>query len=340
MLIEASAPVRICDIGGWTDTWFGGPGRVLNISVTPGVVVSIRTTEGHDPLVLDVQTFGDRYSIVPGETRVVRHPLLEAAIDAYPPPEGLSVEVTVGSAVPAGSGTGTSAAVAVALLGALRALRSENLSARQFAYAAHRLEVETLGVQSGIQDQLSAAFGGISYLEIATYPEARVQPLPAWDELGCRLTLVFLGRAHDSSAIHQQVIVDSGSHGAVVFSRLREAALAARDAVLGQDLDAFGQTMIANTAAQGSLHPELVGADAKHVIAVAREHGAIGWKVNGAGGDGGSLTLLSATEEDKTALEYRLAALDERYRVLPMHISPIGLTVRVDGLAVRGDARP
>ena len=31
-MIESSAPVRICDNGGWTDTWFGGPGRVLNMA--------------------------------------------------------------------------------------------------------------------------------------------------------------------------------------------------------------------------------------------------------------------------------------------------------------------
>ena len=34
-MITASAPVRVCDNGGWTDTWFGGPGRVLNIAVSP-----------------------------------------------------------------------------------------------------------------------------------------------------------------------------------------------------------------------------------------------------------------------------------------------------------------
>ena len=46
LMIEASVPVRICDIGGWTDTWFGGPGRVLNVAVTPGVEVSIGATAG------------------------------------------------------------------------------------------------------------------------------------------------------------------------------------------------------------------------------------------------------------------------------------------------------
>jgi D-glycero-alpha-D-manno-heptose-7-phosphate kinase len=327
-MIEASAPIRICDNGGWTDTWFGGPGRVLNIAVTPGVAVSVRTTAGPDPVVLVAESFGDRYTIVPGASRVARHPLLEAAIDAFPPPGDRAVEISVRSAVPAGCSTGTSAAVAVALLGGLVAVRSEELSPRDVAYAAHRLEVETLGAQSGIQDQLSAAFGGINYLEIDPYPEATVYPMPAWEELGPRLTLVFLGRAHDSWAVHRQVIEGVGSRGSGVFSRLRDAAVAARDAVLARDLDAFGRAMIANTEAQKSLHPELVGVDARRVIEVAAAQGAIGWKINGAGGDGGSVTILSATREAKEALEHRVALLDTRYRVLPIQVSTGGLQVR------------
>ena len=132
-VIEATAPIRICDNGGWTDTWFGGPGRILNIAVRPGVEVSIRTTVEAGPVMLDVETFGDRYSVVPRVSRVARHPLLEAAIDTLPPPADVAVEVSVRSGIPAGCGTGTSAAVAVALLGALGALRSEHRSRREIA---------------------------------------------------------------------------------------------------------------------------------------------------------------------------------------------------------------
>src|ERR1700730_8694581 len=103
-MIEALVPVRICDNRGWTDTWFGGPGRVLNIAVTPGVVVSIRRTAGPERVVLEVESFHERYAIVPGAPRVARHRLVEAAIDALPPPEDLGVAVTMRSAVPAGCG--------------------------------------------------------------------------------------------------------------------------------------------------------------------------------------------------------------------------------------------
>jgi D-glycero-alpha-D-manno-heptose-7-phosphate kinase len=299
----------------------------VNIAVNPGVKVSIRATADPDPVILAVDTFGDRYPIVPGAPRTARHALLEAAVDALPPPGGLNVEVAIRSAVPAGSGTGTSAAVAVALVAALSAWRGEQRSPREIAYAAHRIEVGALGRQSGIQDQLSAAFGGVNYLEVDPYPEARVYPLPAWPGLGRRLSLVFLGRAHVSSDVHRQVIEELEGRGSEALERLRDAAMAARDAVIAKDLVAFGQAMIVNNEAQRLLHRALVGVDASRLIDLASAQGAMGWKVNGAGGDGGSVTILSADQEARAVLERRIAATDPQWRVLPLWISTQGLTV-------------
>jgi len=326
-VIEVSVPVRICDNGGWTDTWFGGPGRVLNIAIKPGVNVSIRRAPGRGEVVLDVEG-SDPYVVQPRQPRAPRHALVEAAIDAFPPPADAVVEVEVRSAVPPGCGAGTSAAVAVAVLGGLAAVRSEPISPREIAYAAHRLEVEVLGLESGIQDQLSAAYGGINYLEIDTYPDATVQQLPDWDELEAALTLVYLGRAHVSSAVHRQVIEGvRRPEPADALARLRTAAVAARDAVLARDLYAFGHAMIANTDAQRALHPLLVGTDAAGIIEFARRQGAIGWKVNGAGGDGGSVTILSRGSDAKAEFERRVSRLDRRVRVLALEIATAGLTV-------------
>jgi D-glycero-alpha-D-manno-heptose-7-phosphate kinase len=326
-LIEASVPVRICDIGGWTDTWFGGPGRVVNVAVRPGLTVSIRRTGEPGSVELETGEGAGSDAVVPGESRVARSPLLDAAIDALPPPDAFGLAVTVRSAVPPGCGAGTSAAVAVALLGALAAVRSEQWARREVAYAAHRLEVEVLGRESGIQDQLSAAYGGINYLEIDRYPEATVRNWPSWDELSRRLTFVFVGQAHDSSGVHHQVIESLTGRPSAALDRLREAAVAARDAVLGHDLRAFGQAMIANTAAQDRLHPDLLGADARRVIEVAAREQALGWKVNGAGGDGGSVTLLAEDPETKAALDAAITRIDPSYRILPVEVSPTGLDV-------------
>jgi D-glycero-alpha-D-manno-heptose-7-phosphate kinase len=324
-VIEATAPVRICDLGGWTDTWFGGPGFVVNLAVRPGVTVTIRRHDGPEPVRLDVGDYGDRYGITPGTVRTPRHPLLEAAVDAIPPPADGPVVIDVRSAVPSGCGAGTSAAVAVATLGALAARRGDEVDPRALAAAAHRLEVDVLGAESGVQDQLSAACGGISAITVDPYPEARVETMPPWPELSARLSLVFLGRPHDSSSLHEAVIDHVRDRPSASFDRLRDAARAAHAAVGARDLAGFGVAMVANTDAQDALHPALVGSDARRTIAIAREHGALGWKVNGAGGDGGSVTFLSTTPAAKAALDAQLTAANASYAVLPVEISDHGL---------------
>jgi D-glycero-alpha-D-manno-heptose-7-phosphate kinase len=333
-VINSVAPIRICDNGGWTDTWFAGHGRIFNIAVSPHVEVQVSAspgTAGDDQVIIEAENYGDRYAVVPGETRVPRHPLLEAAIDDVLLPGGLSLHIGIYSEVPGGCSTGTSAAVAVALLGALDALTPGRKSPHEIAYQAHRLEVDVLGRQSGIQDQLCSAYGGINYIEMFEYPHATVSRLeiaePVRWELERRLSLIFLGTGHDSSAVHDEVIsgLEQGGRG---LAALRETAARARDAVYAGDMDALGRSMIANSEAQAELHPALVGQDAAAVIAVARAHGAIGWKVNGAGGPGGSLTLLSGTPGSAQRVMHRaIVELSHRFRPIAIRLSRKGLRV-------------
>jgi D-glycero-alpha-D-manno-heptose-7-phosphate kinase len=336
-VVNALAPIRICDIGGWTDTWFAGHGKILNIGVSPYVEVQITAyprTAGDSRIVLHAENYGERFAVQPGSPRYERHPLLEAAIDEATPPEDLALEIAVHSQVPAGASTGTSAAVAVALIGALDALTPGRMTAHEVAYAAHRVETRRLKLQSGIQDQLCAAYGGLSYIEMFSYPHATVSPIrvsdATWWELERRLVLVFLGKTHSSSAIHEQVIagLERAGSGSAQLGALRRAAERARDALYAGDLGAFGQAMIANTAAQADLHPALVSAEAHELIALARDHGAIGWKVNGAGGDGGSLTLLcGASAGAGRGLLRAIAQASPLFQPIPIALCPTGLRV-------------
>jgi D-glycero-alpha-D-manno-heptose-7-phosphate kinase len=208
-------------------------------------------------------------------------------------------------------------------------VRSEARPTRELASLAHRLEVEVLGAESGVQDQLSAAFGGINYIEIDPYPETTVERMGEWGELEARLSLVFLGSAHDSSDVHREVIEHLSNGGSsAALDALRSAAVAAREAVVARDLRAFGRAMLDNTDGQRALHPRLVGVDACRVFECAAREGALGWKVNGAGGEGGSVTILHAQPDDTNAFREHLARLDPRYRVLDCAIAPAGLQIR------------
>jgi D-glycero-alpha-D-manno-heptose-7-phosphate kinase len=195
--------------------------------------------------------------------------------------------------VPSGASTGTSAAVGVALVGALDRLTSGHLTAHEVAYTAQEIETKMLKLQCGIQDQLCSAYDAINYIEMFDYPHATVStiqvPNTIWWELERRLVLVFLGKSHTSSAVHEKVIRELEGLGpdCQKLQDLRATAEKSRDAVYAGDFEGLGKAMIENTEAQERLHPDLVSADARRVIEIARAHGALGWKVNGAGGDGG-----------------------------------------------------
>jgi D-glycero-alpha-D-manno-heptose-7-phosphate kinase len=324
-VIEAWAPTRICDIGGWTDTWFAGHGSVVNLAVTPAVEVRLEArSDGGDapPVAIDVENEGRP---VPGP-----HPLLEAAVGHVGVPAGTAVRVAVRSDAPLGASTGTSAAVVVALVGALDALAGGGRSAAEVAAEAHRVEVERLRLQSGVQDQLCAATGGICAIEVTDYPAATVTRLDVDDDvradLDRRLLLVFLG-PHRSSPTHERVIAELARRddADTPLPALRVLARRAREALCTGDLDAFGAVMRENTALQAELAPGIVSAAAEAVIDVARRLGALGWKVNGAGGEGGSVTLLG--DGDPSALAEAVRTLGPPARLVPVALSPSGLRV-------------
>ena len=68
-VIHARAPIRINDIGAWTDTWFAGKGRVLNAAVLPGVEVQIavfrRRSKSSARVAVHAENFAEVFAWIP-----------------------------------------------------------------------------------------------------------------------------------------------------------------------------------------------------------------------------------------------------------------------------------
>ena len=336
-VIHSVAPIRICDNGCWTDTWFAGHGRVFNIAVQPGAEVRIAVFKARSDaarVVLHAENFGPPYEVRHAAPPWGPHPLLEAAIASMPTPPDVRLEVRIHSEAPPGAGTGTSAAVIVALIGALDALTPGRLTQGEVAMAAHRVETVMLGRQAGVQDQIASAHGGINFIEITEYPNAVVTPVrpptAVMDALQQRLALVYLGKSHDSSAIHESVIrsLETAGPNSAAIVELRGAARRSRAALLAGDFEGLGRAMTASTEAQARLHESLVSDDARRVCEIAKRHGVLGWKVNGAGGDGGSLTLLG--DGRRSAMDDLVREIDQvspAFRLIPITLDLEGLRV-------------
>jgi D-glycero-alpha-D-manno-heptose-7-phosphate kinase len=328
MEISLEVPVRACDVGGWTDTWFAGHGRVCSLAVEPGVSVRAVAREGRGRVRLELVDYALAIEVgaEPGEHRLLVEAVHEAGVAV-----DLDVSLRIASAVPPGCSLGTSAAVVVGIVAALDAIGGHERPRADLAAAAHRVETERLGRQAGVQDQVAAAHGGASRIDVAPYPAAARHAIalsPATRQaLDERLVHVAYGGPHDSSTVHEQVIEQLRVEGisSPRLESLRELAAHAGDALGAGDLEGYGATLTAATEAQRGLHAALVSREADGLIELATGHGASGWKVNGAGGLGGSLSVLARDAGAAAALRTDLVGRGER--VLDLRLAAEGARV-------------
>jgi D-glycero-alpha-D-manno-heptose-7-phosphate kinase len=337
-IISVAAPTRIADLGGWTDTWFARHGVVCHLAIWPGVDVTLRPADGPAGVEVRLHNFDREWHWSPGTPpRACPDPLIGACLDEAEVPDGAWL-LEVGSRVPPGASMGTSASLCVALLAALDALRArtggpapEADPIAALVARAHRVETVRLEQHSGIQDQWAAAAGGINLIEMTEYPVGRRTALAVSPQtreaLQQQLAVVLLERGHESSAVHAQV-VEALAQAGPDDPRLDTLRACARDgarALEGGDLGAYGAALTRNTEAQAALQPTLVGPEAQAVIALARSAGALGWKVNGAGGPGGSLTVLAPDIEGRAAFVDRLAHTCPWASVLDVQLAEAGV---------------
>lgn len=352
--VNAVAPIRICDIGGWTDTWFARYGSVFNISVYPYVEVQIqlftdrRSTE--ENIFINVENFNDEYAFTParrvtgclgqkhtfriGDQEYGKHPLIEAALDIMEFQKDSVFRVNIYSDAPPGASMGTSAAVSIALIGALSKLTDNHYTAYEAAMFAHSIEYRHLNLQCGVQDQLASAYGGINLINITDFPSAVVSPIninnSLWWELEQRLVTVYMGKPHQSSSIHEEVIRKLGQNAYKdpKIERLRRLAVDAKNALLGGDFNKLGKAMDSNTDVQREMHSGLVCDKAENIIRMAKDFGALGGKVNGAGGDGGSVTILFGEDRYKQRkFIANVPSVGDGVKFLPTYLARQGLRV-------------
>lgn len=359
--VTVSTPVRIADVGGWTDTWFAGSGAVCHLAVGPAITVTATLSYGaapERPVRLVAPDIGADHRCGPSPTtgwaepRPGREPLVEHAIAvvcAQHPPPG-PVEVTVRSAVPPGASLGTSASVVVAIIAALEHLlgpvghdvdghdAASPIYRRHVAELAHRVETGAAHRESGVQDQFAAGFGGAEHLRITEYPTTERVTITLDGEFAnlldsCTVTVIL--EPHDSAAVHREVIsslAKPGRDGDLRRATLRTLTGLAADAATAlenSDLRRWAAILTEATEAQVRLHPGLVGRQHRELIADLRSAGSLGWKVNGAGGEGGSISAVFADPIEADAFVARLGRGGRPRSIHRLRIAP-GLTVSAE----------
>ena len=318
------APTRICDIGGWTDTWFYPKGAVFNFCVDLYSYVRLVENKGKT-----IKIFAEnlKQSIEILNLKKIEYngvlDLLKAAIKRMNIENGLDIFVRADA--PPGCGTGTSASVAVALISALATYKRLNMERNNIAALAHKLETEELGLESGVQDQYAAAYGGINLMEI-DYPNVKLLKIEINEnrilELENQFILVYFG-SRSSSKMHNAVIKNYKNRDKTTmnsFEIMKQCAYEMKDSI-NSDIEILGEIINRNWEAQKSLHPLMINPIISKAEKIAKSNGAIGFKCNGAGG-GGSATILAECGHEN---QIKKKLIENDYTILPCKLSFTGV---------------
>ena len=225
--------------------------------------------------------------------------LPKAVVDHFGLPPGH--DIFMASEIPPGTGLGSSSAAAVCLSLALAARQGREMSRQELAELASRLEIEELRMPIGKQDQYASSFGGVNAITFER-DGATVEPLDLSPErlrsLESYLQLFFMGTSRSSSTIlrQQQESTRRGDPAAISsLHAIKEMALQMRFEMERGDLREVGRLLDLGWQRKKKLASRVTNPSIDRWYAAAKDAGALGGKVTGAGG-GGFLLLFCPPE--------------------------------------------
>ena len=261
----------------------------------------------------------------------VEHPIVREALRLLELDGGLEI-VSVAD-LPSNTGLGSSGSFTVGLLHALHVYKREQLSAEELAEQAFHIEAEILGEPSGKQDQYIAALGGICAMEIDRTGYVGVERLPASHALAQDFensVLMFYTGMQRSAG---EILSGQAAAVAVADQKVTESmnvikglGYQVREALQQEDLTSFGDIMHRHWSAKKEMSEKISAEPIDDWYDVARENGAQGGKIVGAGG--GGFLMLHCANGDKPRL--REAMAERGLKEMPYHIDFEGSKVMVN----------
>jgi len=326
-MIVSRTPLRISFVGGGTDLpdfYEEHGGAVVSTTVDKWIHVIVAPRfEG------DVRVSYSKTEIVRSASEV-EHDLVRESMRLAGVPRGVDI-VTLADVPSRGTGLGSSSTVTVGLLNALYAFQGIYKSPMQLAEEAARIEIEVLGKPIGRQDQYAAAVGGFNFIEFAPRGGGvRVQPVicktGTLKRLQRSLLLFYTGRQRSADELlaEQRHAVQDG-RALKALQSMRELAVELRERLGRGDADALGPLLHQNWELKQGLTDGITDTTVDRWYELAREAGATGGKLLGAGG--GGFLLLFAPPDRHNAVRAALADL----RAVPLKFAAQGTHIAVLG---------
>jgi len=316
-MIITRAPVRISLGGGGTDlpSYYSRRGGAL-ISAAINKYVYVTVNRRFEP---SIRVSYSRTEIVDSPDEV-QHPIVREALKLL----GLDqhLEITTIADVPSRTGLGTSSSFAVALLLTLHAYKREYIPRQALAEEAFHIEHDVLQEPVGKQDQYLAAFGGITTLDIEKSGHVRVGSMwlsnDAIDQIESNLLLFYTGLRRSASEVltdQDRAAEENEADTLEQLDAIKEIGLAIRHALQTGNPRRFGELLDVHWQTKKCLSKKITRPEIERWYEMARENGALGGKIMGAGGGG---FFMFYCDNNKSRLRAALTAgglTEMRFRV-------------------------
>jgi D-glycero-alpha-D-manno-heptose-7-phosphate kinase len=300
-MIITRSPLRISLGGGGTDLpsyYREHSGFVIAAAIDKYVYITLHQTFVQELIV--------KYSRMERVKSVdeVQHPLIREALKltAVGAPY---LEITSMADIPAGTGLGSSGSFTTALLKALHMLKKNLIHPQELAEQACHIEINVLQEPIGKQDQYIASFGGLTCFRFLPNHQVEVWPLKIDTDtlysLEDNLLLFFTGYSRSASEILREQDTKSKQNDKEMMANLhfvKDLGRESKEALESGDLIRFAKLMNVHWEHKKHRSAGMSNDPIDQWYELARQNGALGGKLIGAGGGG----FLMFYAEDKVRL--------------------------------------
>lgn len=309
-MIVSRTPFRVSLFGGGTDYpgWYReNGGSVLGFAINKYCYLSVRSLPPF---------FEHRHRIVYSKIELVKeieeiqHPAVRAVLGETGTLTGL--EIHHNGDLPARSGLGSSSSFTVGLLHALYAMRGLMSAKTVLAQEALRIEQDVIREHVGSQDQVWAAHGGLNRINFHRDGEIEVIPfaIPPFRQrhLMGSFLLFFTGLSRFASDIAKDQIANlskKSAHLRKMHAMVDEAQAILADPL--RPLNEIGALLHESWMLKRELADAVTTPEIDAIYEAARDAGALGGKLLGAGGGGFMLFYVEPAKQE--AVKERLAKL-------------------------------
>lgn len=292
-MIMSRTPFRVSFFGGGTDYpgWYlKHGGQVLSTAIDKYCYITVR----HLP-----PFFEHRIRAVYSKIEMchhyeeLNHPAIRETLRFLKFERNL--EIHHDGDLPARSGMGSSSSFTVGLLHALYALHGQMPTKEQLAKESIHIEQDLIKETVGSQDQCAAAYGGFNHIVFHKDGDIEVRPLTLsrqrMQELSDHLMLFYTGITRTASDVAQTYVENLGAKQALLRKMSSMVDDGIRVVQSNRCICGFGELLHDAWQAKRDLSANISNGVVDELYERARENGAIGGKLIGAGG-GGFLMLF------------------------------------------------